>query len=351
MALKQGTRISPIGLLILGLIFFSVQLTGQSPAINMNNRYQINKDGSYINFKTTLAGFPVIRGSVKAYQATIFYDPEDIMSTSATIRIGTEGFSTAHDKRDAELHGEHFLNTAAFPAIWFQGTDVKPTENGMDLSGTLHIKNINKPVSIHIERPTLMRKAMNNMDLMMVKGGFKFNRKDFELGTSGNWASNPMLGDEIEVEFSFMAFSYTMDYLKASYVKTMEGREHAVGLVFQEVKANGLDSGLKMTEKLFKDERYRSDNWLSNLANIGWILMVDGYGKEALAFFDLALKQNPDHLTSQLRLGDAYVIAGEYEKALRHFRKERSIPARAKFTHIPHMIKLLSKEFDLKNMQ
>lgn len=319
--------------------------------VKMGNRYQINKDGSYITFKTTLAGFPVIRGSLKAYQANMFYDPEDIMSSSATIRIGSEGFTTSHDKRDAELQGEKFLNTAKFPAIWFQGFEVKLTEDGFDLSGTLNIKNINKPVTVHIEKPTIMRKAINNNDLMMVKGNLKFNRKDFDLGISGDWAANPMFGEEIAIEFNFMGFSYTIDYLKASYVKQIEGVDHAVGMVYNEVKVNGVESGLKLVETLQTDKKYKSDNWPGNLANIGWILMVDGYGKESLPFYQMALKENPDHLVSLLRLGDAYTIAGQFEDALAHYQKERALPARARFTHIPHMIKLLSGKFELADMR
>ncbi len=349
--MKQKTKtIFRLGITLLIAGLFSTSLLAQTK-INMGNRFQINKDGSYINFKTTLAGFPVIRGAVKSYQATMFYDPEDIMNTSATLRIASDGFSTAHDKRDAELQGENFLNTAKFPAIWFQGAEVKPTEKGFDLSGTLNIKNITKTVTIHMEKPTIMRKAMNNMDLMMAKGSLKISRKDFDLGTTGPWASNPMFGGEIEIEFNFMGFSYTIDYLKANFVRKVDGRDHAVGLVYNEVKNNGVKGGMKLVKTLFEDERYKSDNWLSNLANIGWILMVDGYGKESLPFYEMALKQNPEHLTSLLRLGDAYVIAEEYKDALIHFKKERDIPARAKFTHIPHMIKVLGGDFELKNMK
>lgn len=333
------------------LFFVLAPLGAQDKKIDMGDRFQINKDGSYITFKTTLAGFPVIRGSLKAYQATMFYDPEDIMNTSATIRIGSEGFTTSHDKRDVELQGENFLNTAKFPAIWFQGSQVTLTEGGFDLSGTLNIKNINKPVIVHIEKPTIMRKAMSNLDLMIVKGSLKINRKDFDLGTAGPWASNPMFGEEIEIEFSFMSTSYTIDYLKASYMRKVDGHDHAVGLVYTDVKANGVQSGLKLVERLHKDKNYKSDDWLANLANIGWILMTDGLGQESLPFYDMALKQNANHLSSLLRLGDAYTIAGQYKNALSHYNKEWSLPARAKFTHLPHMIKLLSGQFDLKNMQ
>ena len=338
------------GISMLAIALITVPTFAQKD-INMGNRFQINKDGSYIAFKTTLAGFPVIRGAAKSYQATMFYDPEDIMSTSATIRIASDGFTTSHDKRDAELQGENFLNTAEFPAIWFQGTEVKLTDTGFDLSGTINIKNISKPATIHIEKPTVMRGAMNNQDLMMVKGNLQLNRKDFDLGTAGPWASNPMFGDKIDIEFNFMGTSYTIAYLKATFIRQVNGHDHAVGLVYNDVKANGVKSGMKLVESLAKDKNYKSDNWLGNMANIGWILMVDGYGKESLPFYEMALKQKPDHMVSLLRLGDAYTIAGQHDDALAHFNKEKALPARARFTHIPHMIKLLSNNFELKNMK
>lgn len=319
--------------------------------IDMGNRFQINKDGSYITFKTTMAGFPVIRGSLKAYQATIFYDPNDLMSTSATIRFGSEGFTTAHDKRDETLQGEDFLNTTEFPAIWFQGDEVKVTESGLDLTGELYIKDITKNVTIHLNKPTIMRKAMNKQDLMMVNGSLSINRKDFALGTQGPWSSNPMFGEQIDIEFNFMAISYTIDYLQATFVKEVDGLEHSVGKVYKEVKDKGVSSGMKLVKKLMKDKSYKSENWPMNLANIGWILMVDGYGKESLPFYELALTQNPNHLPSLLRLGDAYTIAEQYDDALAHFRKERSLPERTRFTHIPHMIKVLSGYFKLENLK
>ncbi|MDW3652107.1 MAG: YceI family protein [Bacteroidia bacterium] len=333
------------------LLFLCMGAKISAQKINMANRYQINKDGSFIQFKTTMAGFPVIRGALKAYQATIFYDPNDVMKSSATIRLGSAGFSTAHDKRDVELQGAHFLNTAEFPGIWFQGTEVTPTEKGFELKGTLNIKDISKTVSLQIETPSLMRGAMNGMDLMIVKGDFAINRKDFQLGTSGDWASNPMLGDQIDIEFTFLCSSYTLGFLKNNFIRKLDDRDHAVGLVYEEVKNNGLDSGMKLLKELMKDKRYKADNWLNNLADIGWILMVDGLGKESLPFYEMALKKNPAHMSSLLRLGDAYTIAGEYDHALAHFKKERALAERARFTHIPHMIRLLSNSFDLKNMK
>lgn len=34
------------------------------PEVNMNNRFQNNKDGSYVTFGTTMANFPVIKGAL-----------------------------------------------------------------------------------------------------------------------------------------------------------------------------------------------------------------------------------------------------------------------------------------------
>ncbi len=334
--------------LLASLVFI---LTVYSQDVDLSNQYQINKDFSYLNFSTTIAGFPVIRGSVKSYQATMYYDPENIENSSATIRIASESFNTAHDKRDENLLGEHFLHAKEYPAIWFQGSKVTVTETGFDLSGTINIKEIVKPATVHLEKPTVMKRAMNNLDLMIVKGSLSLNRKDFELGTTGPQASNPMFEEEILVEFTFTGFSYTIDFLKANYVGMSDGRENPVGLVYNEVKEKGVKKGMKLMESLSKQEEYKQDNWLSHLANIGWILMVDGYGKESLPFYEKALSYNPNHMISLLRLGDAYTISGEYDKALAHFKKERSLPERARFTHIPQMIVALGGDFELKDMK
>ncbi|MEP5610702.1 MAG: YceI family protein [Cyclobacteriaceae bacterium] len=319
--------------------------------INMGNRYQIDKDGSYIIFETTIGGFPAIRGSVKSYQATMFYDPENIKNTSATLRIASEGFTSAHDKRDVELQGGNFLNTARFPAIWFQGSKVKITENGFDLTGNLNIKDIIRSVTIQVKKPSVMRSAKNNLDMMMVKGSFTLNRNDFGLGIEGDWAADPMFGEDIKIDFNFMGVSYTIDYLKANFVHKAEGKEHAIGLVYNELKTNGLESSLKLMQTLRKSDRYKSEDWLKHLADIGWILLVDELGKESLTFFEIALEEDPNHLTSLLRMGDAYVVAGDYERALAHYREEWKLPARSTFTHLPHMLNAISGAFELKNMQ
>ena len=316
----------------------------------MNNRFQINKDGSYVTFKASYHGFPIIRGSLKAYQATIFYNPDDFQKTSATIRFGTESISTAHDKRDKVLKSPAFLDASKFPGMWFQGTKVIPTKDGFDLTGMMNINNINKEITVHIKKPTVMRKAMNLMDMMMMKGSLKINRKDFNLGTSSNF--NQMLGNEIEIEFHFLCTSYTLDYLKASYVKEIApGMEHPVGIVYNEIKTKGLKAGKKKLEALVKTPKYAKADWMSVLANLGWILMSDNHADEALEFFNMALKRNPKHLPSLLRMGDAYVIGGHYKKALSHYSKEYSLPERARFTHLPHMIQLLKGEFELNNMK
>ena len=70
-----------------------------------------------------------------------------------------------------------------------------------------------------------------------------------------------------------------------------------------------------------------------------------------LAFYEMALDEDHNHMVSLLRLGDAYTIAGQFEDALAHYQKEWSLPARARFTHIPQMIKLLSGKFELEDMK
>lgn len=96
--------------------------------------------------------------------------------------------STAHDKRDEQLLGPDFLDATNFPGIWFQGFTSQVTENGLSLTGDLYIKDIVKQVTVNLAKPTLMRKAMNNLDLLMVNCQLSIDRKDFDLGASGRYA-------------------------------------------------------------------------------------------------------------------------------------------------------------------
>ncbi|MEM7186138.1 MAG: YceI family protein [Bacteroidota bacterium] len=325
-------------------------MQAQQKNIDMGDRFQINKDGSYVTFETSYHGFPIIRGSIKAYQATIFYDPDQVDKTSATIRFGAESVSTAHDKRDAELQGSAFLDSGNFPGMWFQGTEVRPTDTGFDLVGTLQIKNIAKPVTVHVEKPTVIRKAMEGRDMMMMKGSLTVDRKAFNLGAGSNYEQ--LLGNEITIEFHFLCANYTIGYLQATYGQEIApGKLHPVGLLYKEIKQNGLPAGKKKMESLVKDDFYSKGNWPSILANLGWILMTDGLADEGLEFYEMALAKKPGHLPSLLRMGDAYVIGGYYDKALGHYQKEYALKERARFTHLPHMIKLLSGTFHLTDMK
>lgn len=343
---------SLFALSLLLLISTSASLFSQASDIDMGDRFQIFKDASYVTFETSFAGFPLIRGSISAYQANVFYDPDHLDRTSATIRLGAASISTAHPKRDEELQGSAFLDAANFPGMWFQSTKAIPTSDGLDLVGNLNIKDVTKEVTLHLSKPNVMRKAMGGRDMLMAKGTLAISRKEFGLGTGSSNQSVQMLGDDINVEFSLVCTNYTIDYLKAMYLgKITGGLDNPVGVIYNETKANGFESGQKKLMTLAADAKYKQTNWSSVVANIGWILMVDGHGKEAIKFFEFGLKQNPNHTTSLLRLGDAYVIAGDFDKALAHYKKEYSLPARVRFTHLPEMIKVLSGKFDLKNMK
>ncbi len=337
---------------LLILLALPAGLFAQHAEIDMGDRFQIFKDASYITFETSFAGFPLIRGSISAYQANIFYDPDHIDRTSATIRLGAASMSTAHPKRDQELQGAAFLDATNFPGIWFQSTRATHTAEGLDLVGYLNIKDIAKEVTLHITKPNVMRKAMGGRDMLMAKGKLSFKRSEFGLGNGSGYESIQMLGDDINIEFSLVGTNYTIDYLQAMYLgKNASGQENPVGAIYKETKASGFDSGMKKLMSLASNPDYKQANWSSVVANVGWILMVDGYGKEAVKFFEFGLEKNPNHTTSLLRIGDAYVIAGEHDKALAHYKKEYRLPARVRFTHLPEMIRLLSGQFPLKNMK
>ncbi len=318
----------------------------------MGKRYQIIKDNSFVQFRLDNLGEGVIRGGVAAYQGTFFYDPNNVASTSATVRFDTEAFTTLHVKRDEVLQSAQFLNSAEFPHIWFQSTKAVPKGDGFDLVGNLIIKDIVKEVTVTCKTPQMMPKSgPEKYDRVFVRGEMTFNRMDFDLGKEGPWntpmGNGKLMGDDVSIEFHFHLYSWTIDHLKDRFAKTKEGNPHPAGLVYQAAVEKGTKGGMKKYNELRKADK--NSVGPSTLGDAAWMLMNDGHPGVAVDLFENGLKEDPRHMANVMRIGDAYVGAGKHEEAIKHFTMLSSqFP---KNTHWPELLKLLDGKLMTKSSQ
>lgn len=73
--------------------------------------------------------------------------PED---SRAALTIDATSITTADDGRDAHLRSADFLDVAAFPALAFTSTHVRPVGERWEVGGRLRIRDVERPVRLDV---------------------------------------------------------------------------------------------------------------------------------------------------------------------------------------------------------
>lgn len=148
----------------------------------------------------------------KDYDATLSFNAEDLSASSISVTINpaelfvvyTGDYKAGHGDSPYETWDEdiamnpQWLNAGEFPEITFVSTSVERTGDSSGvLTGDLTFLGVSKPVSLDI---TFRGNADNRWGPGKILGfdaSTTFNRSDF-----GNSTYIPVIGDEIELEFS-----------------------------------------------------------------------------------------------------------------------------------------------------
>src|SRR5690606_9924511 len=108
-------------------------------------------------------------------------DGNDFQTAKVSASIDTASISTKNQQRDQHLKGDDFFSAENFPKINFVSTKInKTSENKYELLGDLTIKEVTKPVTLHVEFGGIGKDPWGNQ-----KAGYnvegKINRTDFGL--------------------------------------------------------------------------------------------------------------------------------------------------------------------------
>ena len=91
------------------------------------------------------------KGHFSRYQAIITVG-ESAADSSVVVTISTESVDTGIKLRDKHLRASNVFDTAAFPTIEFRSTAVADTPTGLDVTGTLQVRDVTRPISFHALR-------------------------------------------------------------------------------------------------------------------------------------------------------------------------------------------------------
>lgn len=162
--------------------------------------YKIDAAHSEILFKVKHLMITNVTGHFKTFDAQLTADKEDFSDAKATFEADIASVSTNSEQRDGHLLSDDFFNAEKYPKLTFASTSIeKLSENEFNLHGNLTIRDITKPVTMHVAYNGTVTDPWGQ-----VKAGFeingKINRRDFNLKWSAvTEAGGIVAGDEVKL--------------------------------------------------------------------------------------------------------------------------------------------------------
>jgi polyisoprenoid-binding protein YceI len=94
-----------------------------------------------------------VKGRFDRYESTITVGASAAESAISTT-VWTDSVDTGIKMRDEHLRADNVFATARIPTLEFRSTTIVETSTGLDVTGTLRVRDISQPVSFHAARST-----------------------------------------------------------------------------------------------------------------------------------------------------------------------------------------------------
>jgi polyisoprenoid-binding protein YceI len=147
--------------------------------------------------------FSQVPGSFTKFSGTILVDRADLEKSSVEATIEIASLDTRSAKRDSDVQGADYFDTAKHPTITFKSTSWKKTgADSYDVTGDLTIKGITKSVVLQVKQlgfgAGLMGAYVSGWEVTTT-----LKRHDF--GVDGPGWLGKAIGEEVAVSISIEA--------------------------------------------------------------------------------------------------------------------------------------------------
>src|ERR1700744_3331919 len=89
-----------------------------------------------------------VNGRFDRYESAITVGPS-VAESAISATIWTDSVDTGIKMRDEHLRADNVFATGRFPTLEFRSTAVVETPTGLDVTGTLRVRDISGPVTCH----------------------------------------------------------------------------------------------------------------------------------------------------------------------------------------------------------
>jgi polyisoprenoid-binding protein YceI len=163
-------------------------------------KWAIDPTHSKVGFKVKHLMISNVLGSFREFGGEVKTVGNDFSTAVISFSLKAGSVDTEMPDRDGHLKSPDFFDVEKYPVITFEGNGMKDLGDDIyELSGSLKIKDVSKPVILTVEYGGVMSDPWGNL-----KAGFsingKINRKDWGL----NWnaaleAGGVLVGEEVKI--------------------------------------------------------------------------------------------------------------------------------------------------------
>jgi polyisoprenoid-binding protein YceI len=115
--------------------------------------WTLDTTASSVGFQAKAAFGMKVNGRFDRYESAITVGPSVAESAISAV-IWTDSVDTGIKLRDEHLRADNMFATARFPTLEFRSTAVVETPTGLDVTGTLRVRDISGSVTFHATRST-----------------------------------------------------------------------------------------------------------------------------------------------------------------------------------------------------
>ncbi len=285
---------------------------------SMSKIYSIDSGHSYIGFQIKYMGYAKVRGRFENFSGSIYYDPDDITKTSATVIIKTESIDTDLKWRDKDLKSANWFDAEKHPSIVFKTTRVEQKAGQSIFYGELTMRGVTKEVALEMHENSGILSDTRGDSQVILTGRTVVNRNDF--GIKGERWSKIKEGiasvaAEVEIELTVLG----KQVKERNFRNWVRNENKPPGRIYKIISESGVESGLSEFAKMKSDTTKKIKSNALNIA--GYMLLKEGRTDDAIVVFEHNAASFPNDVSLFESLAEAYATAGDFPKAAANCRK------------------------------
>jgi polyisoprenoid-binding protein YceI len=141
--------------------------------------WTLDTAASSIGFQVKAAFGMKVNGRFDRHESAIRVGPS-AAETAISASIWTDSVHTGIKMRDQHLRADNVFATARFPTLEFRSTVLVETPTGLDVTGTLRVRDVSQSVTFHATRSTTAGPPHYNATVVVSPKGYGVTR----LGTT-----------------------------------------------------------------------------------------------------------------------------------------------------------------------